>query len=149
MGKQLRQTAGWIKMPLGTDVGLSPGDIVLDRWGSISLTRGTAPSPTFRPMSTLAKRLDGSRWCRGRPGPRPHCIRWAPSSSSERGIVAPSSFGSFLLWPNGRPFQLLLSKCCTTHSRVSSGMPGHVFSPKNCPFVWGWSRPTPNARFTF
>jgi len=24
------QTAGWIKMPLGTDVGLDPGDIVLD-----------------------------------------------------------------------------------------------------------------------
>ena len=25
------QTAGWIKMPLGTKVGLSPGDCVLDR----------------------------------------------------------------------------------------------------------------------
>jgi len=24
------QTAGWIKMPLGTEVGLYPGDIVLD-----------------------------------------------------------------------------------------------------------------------
>jgi len=24
------QTAGWIKMPLGTEVGLSPGDVVLD-----------------------------------------------------------------------------------------------------------------------
>ena len=24
------QTAGWIKMPLGTEVGLGPGDIVLD-----------------------------------------------------------------------------------------------------------------------
>jgi len=24
------QTAGWIKMPLGTEVGLDPGDIVLD-----------------------------------------------------------------------------------------------------------------------
>jgi len=25
------QTAGWIKMPVGTEVGLGPGDIVLDR----------------------------------------------------------------------------------------------------------------------
>jgi len=25
-----RQTAGWIKMPLGMEVGLGPGDIVLD-----------------------------------------------------------------------------------------------------------------------
>jgi len=24
------QTVGWIKMPLGTEVGLGPGDIVLD-----------------------------------------------------------------------------------------------------------------------
>jgi len=24
------QTAGWIKMPLGTEVGLGPGDVVLD-----------------------------------------------------------------------------------------------------------------------
>jgi len=31
------QTAGWIKMPLGTDVGLGPNDIVLDG--------DTAPSP--------------------------------------------------------------------------------------------------------
>jgi len=25
------QTAGWIKMPLGTEVNLGPGDVVLDR----------------------------------------------------------------------------------------------------------------------
>jgi len=36
------QTAGWIKTPLGTDVGLSPGDIV--RQGTqLPLKRGTAP----------------------------------------------------------------------------------------------------------
>ena len=29
------QTVGWIKMPLGTEVGIGPGDIVLyrDLWG--------------------------------------------------------------------------------------------------------------------
>jgi len=48
------QTAGWIKMPLGTEVGLGPGDIVT--WGPISSPkRGTAALPNFRPMSIVAK----------------------------------------------------------------------------------------------
>jgi len=45
------QTAGWIKMPLGTKVGLSPGDFALDG----------DQAPNFRPMSIVAKWLDGSR----------------------------------------------------------------------------------------
>ena len=36
------QTAGWIKMPLGTKVGLSPGDSVLDGAGSPSNTMWVA-----------------------------------------------------------------------------------------------------------
>ena len=55
------QMAGWIKMSLGTEVGLSPGHIVLD--GDLALPpqkEGTA-DPTFQPMSIVAKRLDGSR----------------------------------------------------------------------------------------
>jgi len=35
------QTAGWIKMPLGTEVNLDPGDIVLDRVAAPP-KRGTA-----------------------------------------------------------------------------------------------------------
>jgi len=35
------QTAAWIKMPLGTEVGLGPDDIVLDG--------NTAPLPIFGP----------------------------------------------------------------------------------------------------
>ena len=52
------QMAGWIKMPLGTMVGLGPGNIVLDA------DPGPPPrvtAPKFRPMSVVAKRLDGSR----------------------------------------------------------------------------------------
>jgi len=49
------QTDGWIKMPLGTEVGLGPGDIVLDE-DPCSTPNGKAhSSPTFRPMSILAK----------------------------------------------------------------------------------------------
>jgi len=54
------QTSGWIKMPLGTEIGLGPGHIMLD--GDPALPpKGAQQSPTFRPMSTVVKRLDGSR----------------------------------------------------------------------------------------
>ena len=56
------QTAGWNKMPLGTKVGLSPGDSVLDGDPAPYPKRGEAP-PNFRPTSIVAKRLHVSR-CR-------------------------------------------------------------------------------------
>ena len=49
------QTAAWIKMPLGTEVGLGSGDNVLDGEPA-PLRRDTAPN--FRLMSVVAKRLD-------------------------------------------------------------------------------------------
>ena len=57
------QTAAWIKMPLGTEVDLGPDDIVLDGDPAPpSPKRGQSPIPNFRPMSLVAKLLDGSRW---------------------------------------------------------------------------------------
>ena len=38
-----RQTVEWIKMPLGTEVGFGPGDIVLDGDLAPVQKRGTAP----------------------------------------------------------------------------------------------------------
>ena len=55
------QTAGCIKMPLGMEVGLSPGDSVLDGNPASSPQRGWSPLPNFRPLSIVAKRLDASR----------------------------------------------------------------------------------------
>jgi len=50
------QTVGWIKMPLGTEVGLGPGDIVSDGDQLPPTERGTAPTSShFRPMSIVAK----------------------------------------------------------------------------------------------
>jgi len=43
------QTAGWIKMPLGTEVGLSTGDIVLDGDPAHPTETGTAAPPLFGP----------------------------------------------------------------------------------------------------
>ena len=56
------QTARWIKMVLGMEIGLSQGDFVLD---------GDPPPPSqkgggatiFWPMSIVAKRLKGSKRC--------------------------------------------------------------------------------------
>jgi len=50
------QTAGCTKIPLGTEVNLGQGDVVLDGVAAPP-NRGTAPS--FRPMFIVAKRLDG------------------------------------------------------------------------------------------
>jgi len=57
------QTAAWIKMPIGTEVGLGPDDIVLDGDPALPLQKeGGDPLPNLRPMSVVGKRLDGSRW---------------------------------------------------------------------------------------
>jgi len=57
------QIAGWIKMTLGMEVGLGPGDCV--RWGPSSPPqtgiRFRVPLPNFRPVCIVAKQLDGSR----------------------------------------------------------------------------------------
>jgi len=43
-------------MPLGMEVGLSPGDFVLDEDPASPPLKGT--DPNFCPMSVVAKRLD-------------------------------------------------------------------------------------------
>ena len=46
-------TAGWIKMPLDTEVGFGPDDIVLD---GAQLPQKKGHAPNFRLMSIVAKR---------------------------------------------------------------------------------------------
>jgi len=48
-------------MRLGMEVGLDPGHIVLDRDPAPPPEKGAQEPPDFRPMYTMAKRLDGSR----------------------------------------------------------------------------------------
>ena len=56
------QTAGWMKLVLGTtEVGLSPGDFVLDEDPVPFPKRGRSPLPNFRPISVVAKRLHASK----------------------------------------------------------------------------------------
>jgi len=55
------QTAGWIKMPLDMAVNLGPGDFVLDGDPApLCAIKAQAAQPrSFRPMSIVAKQLDG------------------------------------------------------------------------------------------
>jgi len=73
-------------MKLRMEVGLGLRQIVLN-WVSAPLPKRHSPSHKFSAMSVVAKRLAGSRCSlvRDRPRPRPHCVRWAPSSPSPKG----------------------------------------------------------------
>jgi len=105
-------TAGWIRMSFSTEVGLRPDHIVLDGDPAPpppKKKQGGRSSPSIRPMSIVAKRLDGSR-CHLLQTYRPaakarlsYCVRWDPASPSQK--------RDSLLWPNGRPSHLLLSTC--------------------------------------
>ena len=64
------QTVGRIKVKLGVQVGLVPGHIVLHRDlappppdgdPAFLYKKGGRASPNFRPISIVAKRLDGAR----------------------------------------------------------------------------------------
>jgi len=78
----LWQMAGWIKMSLGTEVDLDPGDIV--RWGHRSLPPqkkdGTAPPILTHVLCPNSCIDQDASWCGGRPRPRPRCVTWGPSS---------------------------------------------------------------------
>ena len=50
--------AAWIKMSLGMEVGLGPGDFVLDGDPASPKGGGAEHPPNFRPMFIAAKRLD-------------------------------------------------------------------------------------------
>ena len=107
------QTVGWIKMKLGAQVGLGPGQIVLDRDPVTRPQIGHSPPILGTYLLWLNGWIDqDATWYGGRPRPRPHCVTWGPSSPfpNKKG-AQPPIFGPCLLWPNGCPSQLPLSTC--------------------------------------
>jgi len=66
-------------VPLGTKVGVGPGDIVLD--GDLALPQKGAQSPIFGPCLLWSNGwIDQDATCYGdRPRPKPHCVRREPS----------------------------------------------------------------------
>jgi len=72
------QMAGWIKIPLDMEVGLGPGDFVLDRDPAPPPHKGTrAPSSIFSPCPLWQNGcMDQDGTCHGRGSwSRPHCTR--------------------------------------------------------------------------
>ena len=120
------QTARSIKMPLGMEVGLSPGDCV--RWRPSSpLQKGHTPS--FRPMSIVAKLLmfQDNTWYGCRPQPSRHCVWWGPSSPPLKGHSP---------FPNFRPV-----RCGETAEWTKMPLGMEVgLSPGDC-VRWGPSSP--------
>jgi len=91
-------------MPLGMEVGLSPGDFVLD--GDPALTpKGAEPHPIFGPRLLWPNGCmdQDVTWYGGRPRPTQQCVQCGPSYPQKKGHThAPlPNFGSCLLWPNG------------------------------------------------
>jgi len=77
---------GWIKMPLGIEIGLDLSDIVLDGDPAPLPKRGQS-HPIFGPCLLWPNGCmdQGANWYRGRPRPRPHYARWGPSSLPKKG----------------------------------------------------------------
>ena len=96
----------------------------------LPLKRGTAPPPTFRPMSIWPNGWtdQDATWYGGRPRPMPLCDRWGPSP--RKGHSSPPLFGSCLLRPNDRRSQLLLSTCYPVRSKLHYGLSRKTSSPR-------------------
>jgi len=97
-----------MKTPLGTEVDLHAGHIVLGGFPALC-ERGTAPLPLLgpcllwprSPISATAELFvllpngwmdQDVTWYGGRPRPRPHCGRWGPSSASPKGGTGTHQF---------------------------------------------------------
>jgi len=97
------QTAGWMKMALGTEVGLGKGHIVLDGdLASLSKNRDRAP-PIFGPFLSWPNGWmhQDATWYGGRPQPMRLFVRWGPSPTPfpKRGRV-----------PNFRPTSIVAKR---------------------------------------
>jgi len=94
------QTAGWIKMALGMEVGRAPVHIVLDGDSSPPQKGGRAP-PQFLAHLYCGQTAGCIKmplyWYGGRPQPRRLCVRWGPSPYPQKkikGTPTPTQF-----WP--------------------------------------------------
>jgi len=111
------QMAGWIKMPLGREVCLSPSDIVLYGDPAPLPQNGLEPPQLY----IVPKRQDGSRCDLVR------TYASAQATLSYIGIQLPQKehspeFSAHVYCGHGRPSQLLLSSCSTfaTKSNIST-----------------------------
>ena len=104
------QTAGYIKMPLGTEVGLGLRDSVFDVDPANPRKRHTHSHPILGLCLLWSNGWmdEKAAWYGSRPRRRPHCTRRGPSS---RERAQHPLFSAHVYCGHGRPSQLLLSSC--------------------------------------
>ena len=95
------QMAAWIKMSLGMELGLGPGDFMLD--GKLAPPPQRGPQKKFPPCLLWPNGCmdEAGTWHGDRPHPRRLCVRWGASLLPKRGRSPSPIFGPFLLGPNG------------------------------------------------
>ena len=96
--------AAWIKMPLGTELGLGPGDFFV-RGTPLPLPKGRQSPPQF---SAHVYCIQTAGWMQLVLGmvvglsPGDFVLDGDPAPLPQKGAEPPSLiFGPFLLWPNG------------------------------------------------
>jgi len=97
------QTAGWIKLVFGMEVGLSPGDFVLDADPAPSPKGGGAP-PQFSAHFYCGQTAGCIKMPLGMDvglSPGDFVLHGDPAPSLPKKEAEPLIFGSCLLWPNG------------------------------------------------
>jgi len=77
-------------MSLGMEIGLDPGDFVLD--GDAAPPKMGHSLPNFVPCLLWPNGWmnQDTIWYGGRPWPGRHCVRWGPSYPSKRGTAPPN-----------------------------------------------------------
>jgi len=78
------QTVGWVKMKLGTDVGLGSRHRREPMQLHTPEKRGTAPIFSPCPLWPKGWMDKDATWYESRPRPRSHCVRLEPSPSSHK-----------------------------------------------------------------
>jgi len=103
--RRKRLWAGWIKMPLGTKVGLNTGDCLLDGDPAPLPTKVLEPPPQsiFGPFLLWPNGWmhQDATWYGGRPQPRGLSVRWDPAVPLPKRRRSPPIFDLCPLWPNG------------------------------------------------
>ena len=94
------QTAAWIKMPLGTEVGLGLRSTVFDVDTATLRKKAHSPHPIFGPCILWPNGWmdEDAVWYGSRSRPRRHCTRQG-SQLPRKGHSSPPLFGPCLLWP--------------------------------------------------
>jgi len=97
------QTAGWIKVPLGTEVGIGPG-VVLDG-DAAPPTKKRHSLPVFSPCLLCPNGWmdEDATWYGSRPRSMTHCVRRGPSCAppppAQKGHSRSPSFLAHVYWP--------------------------------------------------